>query len=301
MRVFVTGSTGFIGFAVASAFARAGHDVTGLARSAEKAVRLSAAEVLPVIGSLEDPKSYADAARAAEVLIHCASDPKRGDFDMHAISSLLGFCRDARLPRKFIYTSGVWVYGDTGDRLVDESSRLAPPPLVGWRPSVEQTVLGADSDVVRTVVIRPGCVYGGAGSLTAMWFEAATKEGAARVVGDGSARWAMIHLEDLADLFVRAAGSAFGGEIFNATDRSRFTVLECARAASLAVGVTAPVECVPLEEASKQLGPFAQCLALSQHVDSRKAAALLGWQPRHSGFVDRVVRYHAAFRALAKP
>ena len=37
MKVFITGATGFIGFAAAQAFARAGYEVQGLCRSPEKA------------------------------------------------------------------------------------------------------------------------------------------------------------------------------------------------------------------------------------------------------------------------
>jgi len=38
-------------------------------------------------------------------------------------------------------------------------------------------------------------------------------------------------------------------------------------------------------------------LALSQHVDARKAVRLLGWQPRHGGFVDEADLYYRAWRA----
>src|SRR2546422_368314 len=43
--------------------------------------------------------------------------------------------------------------------------------------------------------------------------------------------------------------------------------------------------------------PFAEALALNQHVDARKAVRLLGWQPRHGGFVDEVDLYYRAWRA----
>lgn len=74
MRIFVTGATGFIGFAVASSLARAGHKVYGLARSAEKAQRLPAAEVLPVMGEMSQPDTYLEAASRCQVLIHCAAE-----------------------------------------------------------------------------------------------------------------------------------------------------------------------------------------------------------------------------------
>ena len=55
---------------------------------------------------------------------------------------------------------------------------------------------------------------------------------------------------------------------------------------------------VPVVEAAKTYGPMAECLAYDQHVDSRKAVRLLGWQPSHGGFVDGVDRYFAAWKAL---
>src|SRR3989475_11772797 len=64
-----------------------------------------------------------------------------------------------------IFTSGVWVHGDAGDRMVDETTPLNPIKLVAWRPAHEQLVLQASG--MRGLVIRPGCVYGGPGGLTA--------------------------------------------------------------------------------------------------------------------------------------
>ncbi len=215
-------------------------------------------------------------------------------------SSTLGALRDAsrdRSGRVLIATSGVWVYGDTGDGVADEAAPLDPPTHVAPRPAVDAAVLSWNGGGLRTLVIRPGCVYGGGGSLTAAWFESAARAGAARVVGDGTNRWAMVHRDDLADLYVRAAESGLGGEVLNATDRSRATVNECAAAASLAAGAEGRVEHVPVEVAVAAMGPFATCLALNQHVDSWKAVRRLGWTPRHGGFVDSAPRLYAAWKA----
>jgi nucleoside-diphosphate-sugar epimerase len=301
MRVFVTGATGTIGFAVSSAFARGGHEVYGLVRSPEKAKRLAGAEALAVIGDMAQPRSYKETLRHAQVLVHCAADysERSVELDRTTVHTLLEAASQPNLPRKVLYTSGCWQIGDTGDGFADEATAPNPLPFLIPRVETEQVVLAANRGQVRTIVIRPGCVYGGNGSLTSTWFETAKRDGSARYIGDGSARWAMVHLSDLADAYVRAAESAWGGEIFNVTDHSRFTVLECASAASKAAGANGKVHSVTVEEAAKTLGPIAQCLVMTQHLDSSKATRLLGWQPRHSGFVDGVRQYFAAWQALA--
>jgi nucleoside-diphosphate-sugar epimerase len=294
MQVFVTGATGYIGFAVSAALRRHGHRVWGLARNETKAARLARHEIEPVSGDLADPKSYADVAAHCSVLIHTAFDYAEGGVAKNklTIDTLLDAARRGGEPKTLIFTSGAWVYGDTGDHMVDETTPLDPIKLVAWRPAQEQLVLRASG--VRSIVIRPGCVYGGAGGLTAPWF---AKPGVEAVVGDGRNRWPMVHLDDLADAYVRATESSLAGEIFNVTDRSRFTVLELATAAARAAGYKGEIPLLSLAEAKKTMGDFADALALNQHLDSGKAVRLLGWQPRHGGFLDEVEVLYRAWKA----
>ncbi|MFZ5786186.1 MAG: NAD-dependent epimerase/dehydratase family protein, partial [Acidobacteriota bacterium] len=274
------------------------HQVSGLVRDDEKARRLRRMEVLPVPGSMQEPASWLGAARDAQVVVHCAAEYSADLFelDRRTVEECLANARSGRT-RLFVYTSGVWLYGSTGAEAVDESAPLDPVPMVAPRAEIEQEVLAANADGLRTLVLRPGCVYGGRGGLTAAWFESASTVGAARIVGEGTNRWAMVHRSDLADAYLRAIESPFGGEVFNVTDRSRFTVRECAAAASRAAGADGRVAAWPVAEAAREMGGMAEALALDQHVDSSKAVRLLGWQPRHGGFVDGAARYHAAWSA----
>src|SRR5881396_2525420 len=262
MRVFVTGASGYVGFAVATAFRRAGHDVYGLTRAAAKAPQLARQEIRPVIGDIGDPKSYADTAEDCSVLVHAAFEPSASGVakDKTAVDALIEAGRRGSQPKTLIYTSGVWVHGDSGEKLVDETSPLDPIKLVAWRQAHEQLVLQAKG--VRGLVMRLGCVYGGRGGLTGDWFAAAT-----------------------------------AGEVFDVTDRSRATVLEMATAAARAAGFQGELRPVPLGEARRTMGDFADALAVDQHVDARNAVRLLGWQPRHGGFVDEADIFYAAWKA----
>lgn len=297
MKVFITGATGSIGFAAAQGFARAGYEVLGLCRSAEKARRLAREEVRPVMGELARPETWLDAATQAAVLVHCAADLQSGMVgpDKAAIETMLAAAARGARPKTLVYTSGVWAHGPTGDGVADETTPGNPLPIVAWRPAHEQMVLSATS--VRGIVLRPGCVYGKAGSLTASWFEGAYKKRDLQVVGDGTNRWAMVHLDDLADAYVRAAQSGLSGEVFYVTDRSRDTVAEMASAAARVAGYTGPVRFIPVAEAAKTMGPFAEALALDQHLSSWKIARRLGWHPQHGGFVDGVTAYFESWKA----
>jgi nucleoside-diphosphate-sugar epimerase len=296
MRIFVTGATGYIGGAVAVALRRAGHDVRGLVRTPEKATRLRRYEIEPVVGDIGRPGSYHEALDECSVLVHAAVDYGAGivEPDRAAIDTLLAAASRGARPKTVLYTSGVWVYGDTGGRRADETTPPNPARMVEWRPAHERLVL--ESPGVRGLVIRPGCVYGLAGSLTGSWFESVERDGKATVVGDGTNSWAMVHVHDLADAYVRLAESGLAGEIFNVTDRSRSTLRDMAEAAAWAAGKPGAVRLVPVEEAVESMGEIARCLALDQHVDSRKAVARLGWQPRHGGFVDDVHTFYAAWK-----
>ena len=290
MRVFVTGATGFVGAAVAEAFRRRGHRVAGLTRAAAKGKSLAAREIEPVIGEMKDPASYARAAEAADVLVHCAAE-YTADYqalDRRTVEAFLAAA--ASEPKTILYTSGVWQYGPSGPGPVDESFRGAP--LAPWRGEHESLVLAAGG-----LVIRPGCVYGRSGGLTGDWFAGACDSGAAPVVGKGENRWSIIHADDCGELFVLAAESGARGDIFNATDGTRSTVREMAAAASQAAGKEGAVLELGPEEAAKRYGGMAAGLALDQNVDSTKARRRLGWKLRFGGFADDAPRYYASWMA----
>ncbi|MCR4294736.1 MAG: NAD-dependent epimerase, partial [Elusimicrobia bacterium] len=114
----------------------------------------------------------------------------------------------------------------------------------------------------------------------------------------GGNRWAVVHVSDLADLYIRAAESDLSGELLNAVDGSRFTVREMAEAASRAAGAGGAVEALPFAEAEKRYGGMAHGLALDQNVDSSKSARLLGWEPRFKGIPPDADLFFAAWRAF---
>ncbi len=296
MRVFVTGATGYIGFNVAQAFRRAGHEVFGLARSGQKAAVLVKNEIRPVMGNMRFPESYESVAAECSLLVHAAAEfgPKQPEMDRKTVETLLEVGGRGVRPKTFIYTSGVWVHGNTGCALVDETTPLEPAKVVTWRPAVEEMVLSANG--VRGFVIRPGCVYGKQGGLTGAWFAAATRENVVTVLGDGKNHWSMVHIDDLTEGYRLVGESGLDGGVFAFAEASYPSLGEMARAAARVAGEACEVRLVPLGEAGNSAGEFAEALALDQHVDAGKAKKLLGWQPRHHGFIAEVETFFQSWR-----
>lgn len=290
MRVFLTGATGYIGGAVADALKAAGHEVFGLARSDDAVRRLEARGIHARRGDLREPESISEAAREMDAVIHTASTNDTGapQTDRDAIEAITQALEGTNKP--FIYTSGIWVYGDTGDSVADEQSPLNPTPLVAWRPSNEQRVLEFTKRGVRAIVIRPAIVYGRGVGIPAELVQSAREKGTARYVGTGENRWPQVHADDLADLYVRALEHAPAGTLLNATSGPAVRVSEVAEAASRAGGAEGRTESWPIEEARKTLGPYADALALDQQVSSEKAVELLGWNPRSPSMLEDLER-----------
>src|SRR3989442_3309843 len=163
MKVFVTGGTGYIGSAVALRLKKAGHDVQALVRNKEKASALQAAGVKLVQGDLGNPAGYSAAAYGAQAIVHCASDngPQHVELDRKSIQNARELLH-GRVGATFIYTSGIWVLGDTAGAVVDESRPADPAKMAAWRPAHEQLALELAKEGIRAVVVRPGIVYGGA-------------------------------------------------------------------------------------------------------------------------------------------
>ena len=276
MRVLLTGGTGYIGSAVLDALLRAGHHVDALVRNREKAAQVQLRGAHPVIGDLSQAASYAAIAAAADGTIHAAMDdsPRGHALDALALDTFLA--TSPRPGRFFIYTSGVWVLGPAPSA-VAEDAVLNPIELSAWRAPHEQRVLEAASADFRTVVVRPGIVYGGSRGIVGDLFKSAAN-GLVRVIGNGENHWPLVYDRDLGDLYLMLATSATASGVFHANDECDESVNDLVTAIAGHVAIKPSVRKVPLTEAHKKMGPYAEALALDQIVRSPRARAL-GWSP----------------------
>lgn len=298
MRIFVTGASGYIGHAVTGELAAAGHEVTGLVRSDEKAELMRRLGARAVIGDIGDPATYREHAAEHDGIVHTAFDMQRpAETDRRAVETLLSVAAGSKR-KVLIYTSGVWVLGETGDTPASESTPTDHPlHLVAWRTAIERMVLEAGVHHLATVVLRPGIVYGGRGGIPGSYFQSAEEEGAARYVGDGSNRLPLIHLEDLARCYSRLVEHHARG-VFHAVDGNAVPLAEVARSASEAAGKGGATRSIPLEEARRTLGPFADALVLDQVVESRRGAEI-GWRPEHPNFLGEVEKTYQQWKSAA--
>jgi nucleoside-diphosphate-sugar epimerase len=262
MRIFLTGATGYIGSSLAAGLRAAGHEVAALVRADADSGFLRDHGVVLLAGELEQLPTLREQLDNYDVYIHAAQAKKNTvDADRAAVDTFTS------LGGYFLYTSGVWVLGNTD--AADEASDVNPLELVRWRPPHEELVLGAGG-----AVLRPGCVYGGKQSLLADWFASAEQGRPLQLVGDGSNRWAMVHIHDLTDLYVRAVELEVTG-MLHGIDDSDGTLEENAHA----VAPNGAIEKTPLETARQQFGPFADALAVDQRISSATTRARTGWSP----------------------
>jgi nucleoside-diphosphate-sugar epimerase len=280
MRTFLTGATGYVGAAVLDALLRANHQVTALVRTPQAADVLASRGVAPVLGDLKTVKSYRAAAEGFDAYIHTAADStaRREDLDRRTVDTLLtaASARAKTAPTAFVYTSGIWVLGSDAQPLT-ESAQPNPGQLLRWRAGHEQLVLQAAAANLRTAVIRPAIVYGGSRGIVSDLFKNAVN-GLIRVIGGGNNHWPLVYDRDLADLYVRVATQPEASGIFHANDEADETVNTIVEAIVRQFPVPPDVRHVPLDEARRKMGAFADALALDQIVRSERARSL-GWAP----------------------
>jgi nucleoside-diphosphate-sugar epimerase len=282
MRILIIGATGYLGSAVAEALAARGHEIVALTRPGKQT------QYENRTGDMTDPASLTAAVTPdIDAVVNVASPTGDQAVDLAAIDALIAPLRGTG--RAFVYTSGIWVLGATGDAVADENSQTNPIPIVGFRPVVEQRVLAAASENVRASVIRPGIVYGRGGGIPAMLVDLARKNGAPQVVADASVRWPMVHVDDLGDLYDRVIEQGSGGAVWHAVSESAVPVRDLAAAAGEAAGVSGEPQVLPLEQARAQFGAlFADALALDQAVSSDKTHEQLGWQGQNPDAVTEL-------------
>lgn len=290
MNVFVTGAAGFIGGSIATGLVQAGHQVTGLVRSADQTAELKGLGINAVIGTLDDQALLAEQARAADAVINAASSDHRG-----AVEALLDALRVSN--KVFLHTSGSSIVGDasggkSSDVIYYEDNLPEPTVDKAARVAIDNLVLAAAKDGVNSAVICNTLIYGHSLGVNRdsvqlpRLLKQARKSRVVRHVGTGQNIWSNVHIEDVVALYVLALTRNVPGTFyFVESGEASFIDMTTAMAAALNLGQP---QDWPLQDAEAEWGYEMANYGLGSNsrVRGKKARELLGWVPKRTSVVE---------------
>jgi len=290
MNVFVTGAAGFIGGSISTGLVKAGHQVTGLVRSAEQADELKALGINAIVGTLDDQALLAEHARAADAVINAASSDHRG-----AVEALLDALRGSN--KVFLHTSGSSIVGDasggkSSDVIYYEDNLPEPTVDKAARVAIDKLILAAAKDGVNSAVICNTLIYGHSLGVKRdsvqlpRLLKQARKSGVVRHVGTGQNIWSNVHIEDVVALYVLALTKNVPGTFyFVESGEASFIDMTTAMAAALNLG---QAQDWPLKDAEAEWGYEMANYGLGSNsrVRGKKARELLGWAPKRTSVVE---------------
>lgn len=294
MRVLVAGASGFLGLGTVRALSAGGHEVVGLARTAEKAELVRRAGATPALGDILSIPSLLEAAKGCEALVHLAASATTvsreigqsvaakvrvdGAYNLVATARKVG-------ARRIVVGSGTWLYGDRKETIT-ESTPVKPMGNSMFNWQAERAALESNKPgVLEVVVVRPGMVYGDGG-----WFREMVDEilaGTYRVPGDGSNHWSPLHIDDCGQAFRVVLERGKAGEVYLAADDEPAPLRSFVDFVADAIPAKTPPSS-SLEDARTLHGEAtAAHLTANQALSSAKMKGL-GWEPRFKSYRDGV-------------
>lgn len=274
MHVFVTGATGWVGLAVVQELINNGHQVTGLARSHDKAAALAATGARVVHATLDDHAVLRSAAEVADGVIHTAFSHDFSRFaesieqDKRAIE-VLGDAL-AGSARPLLVTSGLARVA-SGRAAIESDTPGAHSP----RKS-EATAQALAERGVRAATVRLAPSVHGLGDygFVPMLIDIARKTGVSAYLGDGQHRWAGVHRLDAARVYRLAVERGASEPVYHAVGEEGVPFKQIAELIGRRLGL--PVA----QRGPEHFGWIAAFAGLDMSATSERTRTVLGWQPQ---------------------
>jgi nucleoside-diphosphate-sugar epimerase len=288
MRVFVLGGTGAIGGHAVPALVAAGHAVTAIARSPEKADVVRRAGATPATVSLFDRAGLRDAFAGHDAIVNLASAlPSTGRFVLRRAwrendrvriegsANIAAAAQDAGVPR-LIQESVSMLYPDRGDAWIDEGTAPA-------RFFTSMGNIGAEASASRfaetggdALVLRFGWFIG-PGARHSEQFLALARWRLGVSLGSPHGFVSSIHLDDAARAVVTALNAPPG--TYNVVDDEPLTKADFATALAAAAGKTSLIR--GPGRLAALLGDRLASLTRSLRVSNRLLRDTTDWRPRY--------------------
>ncbi|MEO7597285.1 MAG: NAD-dependent epimerase/dehydratase family protein [Opitutus sp.] len=246
MKTLVTGGTGFLGRRIVERLLAAGRDVIVLGRT--PSLELEQRGVQFIRAALTDDTAVRAACAGVETVFHVAARVgvwgAYNDFyrtNVLGTRSLLEGCREHGV-RYFIHTSTPSVVYNGRDLAgADESLPLTtacPSPYPLTKAIAEREVLASNSNVLRTIALRPHLIWGVGDPHLVPRVLARARAGRLRIVGDGRNRVDMVHIENVVDAHLLAESALINGSRHSGATSSQRDLTQTTSAAGRAYFIT---------------------------------------------------------------
>jgi nucleoside-diphosphate-sugar epimerase len=297
MRVLVTGATGFVGAAVVRTLLRQGTLVLGLVRDADRGDALRRSTVAPqrlriAVGDMWRPETYGPLVAEVDAVIHAAQQSLQGRWTsgriraMHESDALMtrtlaSACLQQQ--KLLIYTSGALAHVGEGEASLQSAPDSRPCRLALGHANMVRELLSLHRERGLGVrIVSPGFVYG-AGSFLQLTAELLL-QGRYRIIGDGRNLWSLVHVDDLAQVYVAILDRGQDGRNYFIGDDAPLPRKDVINQVSDALGVPR-VGHVPQWLAGALFGfPMVEALCASAAVCNQTVKDELGWRPRYATF-----------------
>jgi nucleoside-diphosphate-sugar epimerase len=307
MKVFIAGATGVLGRPTVRLLVGAGHEVSGVARSADKAQLLRDLGAEPVSLDLYDVSAATRAVAGHDAVVHMATSIPRT-----ARAALPGAWKENDRLRSegtrvlaaaalaagvpiFVKESISFTYPDGGDQWIDETVPVNATRFVASAVEAEEETARFSDAGGRGIVLRFAQFYGPEAAHTEEAVALARKRIAAGL-GAPDAYLSVIHTDDAAAAVVAALAAPAG--VYNVGDDEPLPRREHFAALADAFGLP---RLRRLPRAARYAGGSkTSMLGRSQRISNRRLRDATGWAPRHPSAREGWAAIAAAMAAASR-
>jgi nucleoside-diphosphate-sugar epimerase len=276
MRILILGC-GYVGTPLGVELLRLGHEVHGVRRSLDGLKTMEAAGISPIQADITKPEDLARIPQTFDWIVN-TTGATQGSLEeyrevyLRAANNIIEWLAKAP-PKKYVYTSSVGVYGQSGGVAVSELSPAeSDSPNSRILVETEHVLFEAlRKDKFPAVILRAAGIYGpGRGYYLLRYLN-----GDAKIPGQGDRYANMIHRDDLVGIIIAALNHGRPGEVYNAVDDEPTPIARLYRWLSETLAMDMP-PFVPQSYDEQHRG--------SKRVSNRKIKIELGYQFKYATF-----------------
>ena len=216
MKVLVTGSTGFLGGALARRLYSMGWNVTALGRNAAKLKQLESEGMSALQIDLKNKKAMSDVCKDQEIVFHCAARPSPwGNFETFYQANVIGTrnvirgCEEHKV-KQLVYVSTPSLYFNYTSRTNVKETDELPEPVSNYAATkilAEQELDEAFGRGLATIAIRPRALFGPGDTVIFPRLIPRLQAGSLPILGDGENIVDLTYIENVVDALLLCAES----------------------------------------------------------------------------------------------